>query len=247
MSLPFARLPSKKEVAIPDTVVTPRDGDPRLSEPLYTIREAALYLRVSPNTLEYWVRGRDAHEPIVHGLPKTARNHPELPFVGLTEALVIAAFRRAGASMQYVRNAVAVIKHDVGIEFALASRKLFLHGAQILWNHAAEDVHVRELAEVVTKNRVFDSVVADYLRLITYGSDDIAESLILPLTSKPVVKVDPRFAFGQPLFIRGGARMEDVLERFSAGEDPNELAEDFGVPVQDLYELLRAFIPQEAA
>jgi len=221
--------------------------DVRLTEPLYTVREAAMYLKVSPNTLEYWARGRNGTPPLLHAVPAGGRHRPELPFVALAEGLVVAAFRRAGASMQYVRKAVDAIRRDIGFEYALASRKLHLHGAQILWDHATDPAAKRELAEVVTKNRVFDPVVVGYLELMTYAEDDLASSLVLPLTQRPTLKTDPRIAFGQPVFIRGGGRMEDVLDRFSAGEDPGDLAEDFGVPVEDVYELLRAFIPQEAA
>ena len=47
-------------------------------------------------------------------------------------------------------------------------------------------------------------------------------------------------AFGSPTFQRGGARVDDVLERFWAGESIDELTEEFGVPADQLEDVLRA-------
>lgn len=45
---------------------------------------------------------------------------------------------------------------------------------------------------------------------------------------------DPRLPFGAPIFIRGGARVVDVVARVRAGEDPGAVAGDFGVPLEDV-------------
>ena len=42
-----------------------------------------------------------------------------------------------------------------------------------------------------------------------------------------------------PIFARGGARLSDVLERFWAGDDLGTVAEEFGVPVAELEDVLR--------
>jgi uncharacterized protein (DUF433 family) len=53
----------------------------------------------------------------------------------------------------------------------------------------------------------------------------------------PGAGIEP--AFGAPIFERGGAKVDDVLERFWAGESLSDLAEDFGVPVDQLEDVLR--------
>jgi uncharacterized protein (DUF433 family) len=218
--------------------------DARISQPLYTIDEAASYLGVRPGTFRDWVKGRPGSPSVVHSLPSVARREATIPFVGLTEGLVVAAFRRAGGSMQYIRKAVEALKKDIDLEYALASKRLFAHGAQILWDHSDDD-EIRQLAEVVTKNRVFDEVVAGYLELITYG-DELATQIVLPGTERPVVKVDPNIAFGQPVFLRGGSRMQDAVDRFVAGDSPESVARDFDVPEADLHEVLRARLRRAA-
>ena len=54
------------------------------------------------------------------------------------------------------------------------------------------------------------------------------------------VVVDPHRAFGSPIFQRGGARVDDVLERFWAGDSIDALTEEFGVPADQLEDVLRA-------
>lgn len=46
--------------------------------------------------------------------------------------------------------------------------------------------------------------------------------------------VDPERAFGQPTFIRGGARLKDVHDRIYAGEDERAVTEDYGVSLPDI-------------
>jgi uncharacterized protein (DUF433 family) len=69
-----------------------------------------------------------------------------------------------------------------------------------------------------------------YLRRIQYADDGYPELIHVPAYEDAQVVVDPTRAFGAPVFERGGVRVEDVLERFWAGESLDELSEEFGVP-----------------
>jgi uncharacterized protein (DUF433 family) len=69
-----------------------------------------------------------------------------------------------------------------------------------------------------------------YLRRIQYADDGYPELIHVPAYEDAQVMVDPTRAFGAPVFERGGVRVEDVLERFWAGESLDELSEEFGVP-----------------
>ena len=66
------------------------------------------------------------------------------------------------------------------------------------------------------------------------------------MTSRPVVAADPERSFGQPIFIRGGIRVEDVLDRIRADERPTEVAEDMGVPLEDVEAVLSAELRRAA-
>lgn len=96
---------------------------------------------------------------------------------------------------------------------------------------ASHDEQVAEQPTIVRSGqRVFAQVVQEYLQLITYATDGWPA----------VVVVDPNRAFGRPLLPSSGARAEDVLDRWRAGESFEELSRDFRVPVAEIEELISA-------
>ncbi len=222
--------------------------------PLYTVAEAARFLGVPSTTFSKWAQGytntfpnRKAviGQPIVTAVA-AERHYPTVPFVGLTEGMVIAAFRDAGVSLQHIRKAVAVLEREIGMKHALASERLFTDGASILYDYAESDRDEDVLTHVVTQQRVFAEVVKDYLRRITYGRDGWPVRLVSPVTSRDVVAADPTRSFGQPIFIRGGIRVEDVLDRIRADERPQAVADDMGVSLDDIEAVLSAELRRAA-
>jgi len=236
--------------------VTAKNGDLRFSAPLYTTAEAARFLGVPTSTFSTWAKGYVRRPPgrsEVRGAPivssvEAPRNYPTIPFMGLAEAMVLAAFRKAGVSLQHIRNAVTILDDEIGIEHALASRRLYSGGAVILFDYAdaADDAELAGLTEVVRRQRVFAPVVREYLKRIDYASDGWAARLISPATPRPIVVADPRRAFGQPIFISSASRVEDVVDRWKAGDPLTEVAEDFGVPTEDVEDILRVAVPVAA-
>lgn len=173
--------------------MTTKTDDLRFKTPLYTLTEAARFLGVPPTTFATWAHGYERHpkgRAVVKGDPiltavKTSRRHPEIPFVGLVEGMVAAAFRRAGVSMQHMRQALAVLEKEIGVQHALASQKLHSDGASILFDYASAKGDEEILTVVVTGQRVFHDVIRDYLERITYGLDDWAERMVYPSRSAP--------------------------------------------------------------
>lgn len=224
-------------------------SDDRFDRPLYTLAEAARTLDVPQATLKAWSRGYVRHRsdgPDVRGnaLLTDARaqpGEPTLPFIGLAEGFVLAAIRKQGLPLQRVRPALEVLQRDLGLEHALASRRLYTDGAELLFDYAATtgDEGARELVVVRHGQRVFNEVVESYLKKITFADDGFAQRLQLPQYHVAQVIVDPRFGFGQPTFLRGRARLSDILSRFWAGESLSALSEDYGVPEPDLEDVVR--------
>lgn len=230
--------------------------DPRFSQPLYTVAEAARFLGVPPSTLGTWAKGyirRPRGRAIVQGAPiitsvAADAGRPTIPFGGLAEAMVLAAFRESGVSLQHIRAAVDVLSREMGVEHALASRRLYADGAKVLFDYADErgDEELVGLTEVVSRQRVFAPVIQDYLRRIDYADDAWAVRITSPATARPVVVADPRRAFGQPIFARGAAPVESIESRIKAGERADEVAADFGVPLDDVAEYLHILLPLAA-
>ncbi len=226
----------------------------RFETPLYTVAEAARIVGVHPSTLSTWAKGYVRHVPgrpgvsaepvITFELPRR-HGEPSIPFVGLAEALVLAAVRRSGLPMQRIRPALVQLQKEIGVAHALASRKLFTDGAELLFDYGErehdtiEGRSAQDLVVIRNGQRVFVDVISEYLQRIQYGADGYPELIRVPTYRHAHVVVDPTRAFGAPIFERGGARIDDVLERFWAGESIDELAEEFGVPVDELEDVLR--------
>jgi uncharacterized protein (DUF433 family) len=234
--------------------VTKRKDELRFDTPLYTVAEAARFLDVPVSTFASWARGYEAHLKdgrVVKGGPiLTARRapprHPEVPFVGLVEGMAAAAFRRAGVSMQHIRRALKVLRDKIGVDHALASHKLYTDGASILFDYATSEHDQVLLTVVVTGQLVFHDIIRDYLDRISYAEDGFAKRLVLPITHRPIVECDPQRCFGRPLFIHGGAPMDDVLDRISAGEPLKDVAKDFDLSLEDVEDVIRASRPHAA-
>lgn len=229
-------------------------SDPlRFTTPLYTVAEAARIVDVPASTLATWAKGyvrmfQDRSDvigaPVITFIPSVVTGEPTVPFVGLAEALVLAAVRRSGVPMQRVRPALAALEREIGLAHALASRTLYTDGAELLYDlggrsdASAEDV-VRELVVVRNGQRVFAEAIESYLKRIEYADDGYARLIHVPTYLHASVVADPTRAFGAPIFERGGARIDDVLQRFWAGESLDEVAAEFRVPTDELEDVLR--------
>lgn len=237
-------------------------SDLRFDVPLYTVAEAARYVQVPASTYGTWAKGyeRDLSDqrggrrrvtgtPVITALPSRQRGAPVIPFVGLAESMVLAAFRRAGVSLQHIRRAIPVLERQVGVEHALASKRLYTDGAAILYDFVHEGpfdaqaaAELSGLTRVVDGQRVFAEIVRDYLRRITYARDGWAAQLVLPHGDRDLLRVRPDKAAGRPLFIRGGAPLDAVVSRWRAGDRLAALAADFEVPADDLEDALRVAV-----
>lgn len=225
------------------------------TDPLYTSAEAGRYLGLRPSTLSRWAQGyrvqREGRIDTVGaamitslGRPGHARG-PVIPFVGLAEGYTLAAIRASGVPLQRIRPALEALQMGMGVEHALASQSLFTDGAEVLFDFAehVRDRNVasatRELVVVRSGQRVLNQVVYDHLQRITFGPDGYAQVIPLPGYTQAELVVDTRRGFGQPVFMRGGARLEDVLALFYAGESLSVAAEEFGVPIDQIEDALR--------
>lgn len=214
--------------------------DPRVARPIFTIREASAYLGIAKSTMHDWTARSERAKPLIDIFPRRG-NQATVPFIGFAEAYVLATFRRAGVPLQRIRPAVEALQKEIGIGHALASRRLYTDGAEVLYDHAREHEagEVLDLVVVRTGQRQFAQVVKDYLHRITYADDGWATRLRLPAYSRAEVVVDTRLAFGLPVVAHGGARVEDLVDRFQAGDGVADIADDFGVPHAEVEDVIR--------
>jgi len=97
----------------------------RVGIPLCTIADVARIVAAPSSTVRSWAKGytrtfRDrphvSGEPVITQVAASAGRDPSIPFVGLGEALVLAAFRRSGVPMQRIRPALQQLRAEIGLE-----------------------------------------------------------------------------------------------------------------------------------
>jgi uncharacterized protein (DUF433 family) len=214
--------------------------DPRIVRAIFTLGETAAYLGIPKSTVHWWGRPPSAKHPLITCFPPHGRQ-ATVPFIGFAEAFVLSSFRRAGVPLQRIRPAVEVLAKEIGVEHALASKRLYTDGAEVLFDYATKhgEREVMDLVVVRTQQRQFSEVVKGYLKRIHYGGDGWADAVQLPTYENAEVVVDPRVAFGLPLVVRGGARVEDLVDRFQAGDSVADIAADFSVPPDQVEDVIR--------
>lgn len=248
-SRPVRSIRTHEEVVLNHTL-----DDLRFTKPLYTVSEAASYLGVPRSTLATWIHGYVRSAPgkrAVRGEPllTSIEGHGlTVPFIGLAEGMVLAAFRDTGLPLQRIRPALQRLAEEHALDHPLASRHLYTDGAEILFDYARThgDKQLRLLTVVRTGQRVFHDVIERYLSRIQYAGK-WATRLALPTTEDPILLADPQRAFGQPVFVRGGARLADVKSRVGAGEPAQAVAHDYGVPLEDVLAALASSSAAAAA
>lgn len=214
--------------------------DIRFTVPLYTLREAARYVRVPVALLRKWTKGSAA--PAVTSLPPTA-DHLTLPFVGLVEAAVLAALRTAGIHGRELDHLLQALRREFGAEHVLASRTLasgdlLSAGGQLsLTGRAGADAPRRR--DFLRGESTLGSLLRDELERISYADDGWASRLVLRLEGRDLLEIRPAQARGKPVFIRGRAPLPAVVSRWRAGDRMKALADDFAIPIDDLEDALR--------
>ncbi len=230
--------------------------DPRFTQPLYTVADAARLVGMHPATLTAWAHGYRRkfpdrrpveQDPVITAM--RTLGGPSVPFVGLVEATVVQAFRSTGLPLQRVRRALEALRNQRELEHALASRRLYTDGAQVLYDYARQEAEpqLRLLTVVVSGQRVFHEVIAEYLERIDFNGDRWATGLIVPATEREILRIRPEIAHGDPLFMAGGAPLSAVASRWKAGEPASSIADDYGVPVADIQEAVDALVTPVAA
>ena len=188
---------------------------------------------------------RATAEPIITAVRPQHSGGAAVPFIGLAEAYALAAFRSAGVPMQRIRPAIDVLDVELGLEHALASRRLYTDGAEVLFDYAThagdtpEGDSARDLVVVRNNQRVFSEVVQSYLQRVDFAADGYAQLIRLPQYRASEVTIDPDHGFGRPRFSRAGASVEDVIDLFRAGEPVDAVADEYGLSRDEVEDAIR--------
>lgn len=224
--------------------------DPR-DIPNYTLPEAARWLGVVPNTLRGWLRGQEyptkAGKRRAQPVVCPAGTDPlALSFWNLVECSVLATIRKQhDVSLQKVRRALAFVGKELGKQRPLIEQDFSTDGVSLFVERYGRLIDASQQGQTAMRE-----VLEAGLTRIDRDTAGLAARLF-PWRSDPreprVVAVDPRIAFGQPVLASTRVPVEIVFDRFRAGDSMTHLAEDYGVGVDKIEDLVRKWFGPAAA
>ena len=208
--------------------------DTLFTVPLYSVVSAASHLAMPPSTLRDWA-GKTG---LLTSLPGSGRE-PRLPFIGLVEAQFYRELRKAGLSMQAITSGMREVRAKLGNRM-LEKGVLAHDGTDILMNLAASGDPDWERAR--DHQGGLPKVIEIGLRPVVYVHDLLPSRIHLTAYGGTTVIADPLYSFGQPIMETSGARVEDVLGMFKAGEKLSTVAAEMGVSTDDVESIVRVHL-----
>jgi uncharacterized protein (DUF433 family) len=224
--------------------------DPR-ELPAYTAAEASHYLGVSQSTLRSWFAGMSRgagtrFQPVIR--PATA--HPlSLSFSNLVEAYVLSAIRRKhNIGLPTIRKGLAFLSRNFGSKRPLLEEQFATRGAELF---------VERLGEIINLSRHGQVEIAELIRMYLSRVERDPQGLpikLYPFTrSQPgreqprAVVIDPRVSFGRPVLAGTGIPTAVLAEQFKANDQPRDLAREYGVEEEAIWDAIRCELDVQAA
>src|SRR5713226_5030772 len=226
-------------------VSTSTRPDPR-KIPTYGTAEAAHYLDIPVATLRSWVAcrpypvssGEKFFQPIIDIADKKGKN---LSFINLVEAHVLDAFRRREHNIQLpkIRQAIAYLKREFHSKHPLADQQFETDGLDLFVQKYGSLINISREGQLAMRD-----MLQAFLRRIQRDPEGVPIRLYLftrrgDADEPRNVVVDPAISFGRPTLVDTNIPTSVLAERFKAGDSPEELADDYGRPKEEIWEAIR--------
>jgi uncharacterized protein (DUF433 family) len=205
----------------------------------YSIARAAHYLHISPSTLRSWVRGRDY--PTKDGMehwPALIKAGDLLSFNNLIEAYVLRALRvDHKLKMRAVRTALDYAQREFGLSRLLLSAELQAAPGNVFLERFGQIINLNRSGQLAAK-QLLDAV----LQRVKRNPEGLPERMF-PVASYDVnalrlspqlIVIDPEVSFGRPIVAARGVRTAMIISRIDAGEEPLDVARDYGLEPEEL-------------
>ena len=213
----------KGDYAAVTKFIKPLYEEARLGTGLYTLGEAARYIRVSPNRLRAWFVPNDGkRKPVFH----SDYASQIISFHDLIDAQVAAQLRGLGLSMQRIRLVYGALQEKHNLRHPFCSKMLFTDGKDV-FVHGAEAAADATFVEVLTSQRYFPNVLAPFLKSIDYNATSgLAERWRI----FDHVVIDPEVYFGKPVVVGSRVATQHIADEVRVNKGDTDL-------IADLYNL----------
>ena len=198
----------------------------RLLLPTYQVRSAAAYVKVSTDTVRRW------QEETSSGVAISTRRHGvSLSYFQLQELAIVAAMRRLGVKLLTIRLARDYLAKYLETEFPFADERVKSDGQDILL--LATEQFDRSLEALIVANRGGQCAWPEIIGK-RFAEFEYEKSIALRwyLAGDKQIVIDPRVCFGAPTV--QGVQTWVIRGREKAGEAIDEIADDFGLTVENV-------------
>lgn len=210
------------------TKVTYRD---KLGTGIYSIREAAAYSRMSPNTLRKWIYGSSNGSPVITHEYK--KNSGVVSFLDVVQAIGVHQYRTVSSiPMQRIRRAVAFAEKQFGITHPFARNDVLFY-----WG---KDVIIKYNGELYEGSNRFKGAkmfpfVNSYIQKLVFDEDTgLASKLIIHSEEKCKITMNPKVRFGEPM-MPSGYTASSLMGFSLAGDSAEVIAKECGIPVHEVH------------
>jgi uncharacterized protein (DUF433 family) len=201
-----------------------------LDREMYSEAEAARYLRVPQSTLNYWLEGGERrgklYPPVIRREPRGHR--APVTWAEFIEAGLLRSYRRSGIPMAELRAFIDLLRARYDVPYPLADRRPYIAGRQLVLEAQQEAGLAPDfwLVAPVEGQLLLLPPGEAFLQRVTWDGDVAAGWRPHEDEASPV-QIDPDLRGGRPAV--GGISTSVIWEHDEAGEDAEEIAEDFGL------------------
>ncbi len=192
----------------------------RLYLPNYQVREVARYAQISSDTVADW------HKAGTRKTLLSKDSKASLSYMQLIEVAVVAAFRKAGASLANIRSAREYVANQFGSEYPFAEYRFKSDGKRIVME--LQDIDGEKGKGKILRpdqgGQLAWHLILGRLAEFDYESQGIVIKWRVAGPKSPII-IDPRIAFGAPTV--DGTPTWALSGRWNAGESVSEIADDF--------------------
>ncbi len=216
-------------------------SDPR-ELPIYRQAQAARYLKIPSATVRSWVHGRsyetlDGPVDFVPLITPPADADGRLSFNNLVEIHVLRALRtRHRAPLVHVRTALEYAAHELDVERLLLHPALKTTGGELFLERYGKLINLSRSGQIAlegTLERYLARIERDEMSM-PVRLFPIYREVRVPSADQPAVAIDPKISFGRPILHPSCVSTAVITQRVDAGEDLDEIAQDYGIRVEDI-------------
>lgn len=207
-----------------------------LNREMFSEVEAARLLRLPPSTLHYWLEGGvrrgQQYRPIIREMPRDKRTVTWAEFV---EAGLLRQYRRErGVPMAELRAVIDKLRAELGVPYPLAHEQPYVGAGRQLVREIQDEVGLDPeyfLVAIAREQLVLTSASEAFVERVRWA-DGVAVGWRPHADPKSPVVIVPDQRFGKPTV--NGISTEVLWEHDDAGEDVDQIADDFGLKPRDV-------------